>query len=553
MRLAKLSVLALLVFAAGCGDEENRSQSFTVASGGSTGTATNTKAGPSGGAGGSATNKAGSGGNGGGTTGTLSSSTGGASGGASNSTGGNASGGTQTILTSVPTGGKASAGGSAALGGTSSAVATTTSPALGTGGTQPLASTPSSSGNASGGSTAVLSSTFSTGGIGTGGNPAGGTNATGGMSAATGGMSAATGGTSAATGGANASGGSTAESGGTTASISLSATGGTSASGGTESGGTGSSSSATGGSTGTGGSVATGGTSSSTCTSGIVVNGDCWTCEASAYDANDDVCDCGCGVHDPDCDDVVGQPFAHPYCLDASWVECCTTYTRPGSCVPTNNVAPLDALDLVNVDNSKCGPVPTGWTCDFLEYADAICNCGCGVSDQSDCNGTSSGACDQWNSPGACSSNSGSDVLSPNDNAVCNADVPARWTCDRALYQDGTCDCGCGARDADCSAADATVCARCDGKGSCAEPNGLDCSVISNDNNAFCSNGTWTCYLGMGAPGDGICDCGCGMEDPDCRLQPHLLAECANCGLPGSCAKTCDDIDATDISTCRRD
>lgn len=38
--------------------------------------------------------------------------------------------------------------------------------------------------------------------------------------------------------------------------------------------------------------------------------------------------------------------------------------------------------------------------------------------------------------------------------------APEGWTCDAAAFADGTCDCGCGALDEDCSSSSADVCER---------------------------------------------------------------------------------------------
>lgn len=35
--------------------------------------------------------------------------------------------------------------------------------------------------------------------------------------------------------------------------------------------------------------------------------------------------------------------------------------------------------------------------------------------------------------------------------ASASAEAPSRWTCDEAMYEDGVCDCGCGAVDRDCT------------------------------------------------------------------------------------------------------
>jgi hypothetical protein len=85
----------------------------------------------------------------------------------------------------------------------------------------------------------------------------------------------------------------------------------------------------------------------------------------------------------------------------------------------------------------------------------------------------------------------------------------ADWICAPFWYDNGLCECGCGARDIDC--ADDTV-------GSC-EYHG--CSMFSYpnaDENWRCeplaTPPNWTCPPHM--YGDDYCDCGCGVRDIDC-------------------------------------
>src|SRR6185312_3800503 len=58
----------------------------------------------------------------------------------------------------------------------------------------------------------------------------------------------------------------------------------------------------------------------------------------------------------------------------------------------------------------------------------------------------------------------------------------------------------------------------------------------------------WTC--GWDFYGDGSCDCGCGLKDPDCK--DSMAASCDYCDDTGSCnSDTCPGtIDPTDNSTC---
>ena len=59
----------------------------------------------------------------------------------------------------------------------------------------------------------------------------------------------------------------------------------------------------------------------------------------------------------------------------------------------------------------------------------------------------------------------------------------------------------------------------------------------------------WTCFPGH--YDDGICDCGCGVVDPDCPTGVGT-AECVECDTFGSCSTdpACSDIDPLDNSQC---
>jgi hypothetical protein len=173
----------------------------------------------------------------------------------------------------------------------------------------------------------------------------------------------------------------------------------------------------------------------------------------------------------------------------------------------------------------------------------------------------------------------------------CTFDVAgcARWTCDPSLFGDGYCDCGCGIPDPDCANATVAACDFCNDPKSCA----TSCADINPTNNAVCAahtcgNGTidpgekcdgtnlnrqtcaslgftggtlgctsictfdiskctgWTCDPSL--YGDGICDCGCGVQDSDCANA--LVASCAFCDDLGSCANACSQISPTNNAVC---
>jgi hypothetical protein len=52
-------------------------------------------------------------------------------------------------------------------------------------------------------------------------------------------------------------------------------------------------------------------------------------------------------------------------------------------------------------------------------------------------------------------------------NERCSVTSPSAWTCVRAYYGDGLCDCGCGVQDPDCSSKLAGACGNCSDSGGC--------------------------------------------------------------------------------------
>jgi hypothetical protein len=76
--------------------------------------------------------------------------------------------------------------------------------------------------------------------------------------------------------------------------------------------------------------------------------------------------------------------------------------------------------------------------------------------------------------------------VDPSHNPQCIVLVPDEWTCDRNYYQDGLCDCGCGAVDTDCASSEVGDCEKCDGEGSCST---AACpGTIAADDTAHCAN-----------------------------------------------------------------
>jgi hypothetical protein len=200
----------------------------------------------------------------------------------------------------------------------------------------------------------------------------------------------------------------------------------------------------------------------------------------------------------------------------------------------------------VTVGTGTCAgtDVPLIWSCGLASYGGGDgCTCGCGAHDP-DCSGASSAACaaNGCATAGSCAKTC-ADVAG-SDNARC-ADTPAGWTCSPLYYRDGTiCDCGCGAPDPDCLETTAEACDYCNDPGSCT----TDCTDIDELDNSTCDIPGWTCDPGSYSDGT-LCDCGCGVVDPDCRDQTGT--SCQRCAETGSCATTdCSQIDAQLNSIC---
>jgi hypothetical protein len=243
-----------------------------------------------------------------------------------------------------------------------------------------------------------------------------------------------------------------------------------------------------------------------------------WTCTRTSF--GDGTCDCGCGAVDPDCAGASAESCAR--CQGATAGGCgLDGQACPGRIAAANNATCVDA---------------TGWTCAADAFGDGVCDCGCGIVDV-DCPGPSSASCENCPARGcngatlACP-----DAIVPDDNAVCMA-RPVDWTCASILFGDGACDCGCGALDSDCATASAASCEVCHGAGD-GGCNATDIcpGSIAASNNAVCSDlGGWTCAPAYFASGDGLCDCGCGIVDPDCASASAASCDVCHDALDGGC------------------
>jgi hypothetical protein len=245
-----------------------------------------------------------------------------------------------------------------------------------------------------------------------------------------------------------------------------------------------------------------------------------WTCQASRYDDGDS-CDCGCGITDPDCED--------------ERVESCNACSQLGSCAlaacPSNILAE---------DNSQCG-VPAGWVCGSAYYGDGFCDCGCAVLD-SDCE-SKTDTCSSCPLLGCARDFCA--TIDPEDNTICTA-PPRSWTCTERLYRDGSqCDCGCGFPDPDCSGTELESCDNCNAVGSCS---GLACpgSIDPADTRSCIKLPAppgWTCSE-ESYGSSGSCDCGCGVQDADCRDNEAETRDNCACS-PGVCPESVNRDDPT--------
>ena len=107
-----------------------------------------------------------------------------------------------------------------------------------------------------------------------------------------------------------------------------------------------------------------------------------------------------------------------------------------------------------------------------------------------------------------------------------DAGVPDAWSCGASYYGAGDgCDCGCSVPDADCDED-----AGCVAPG-CYDPTCDFCYDAETGLSGVCAPDGWACDEGAYGTSDG-CDCGCGLDDPDCGD--------AGCPDPGCDAVSCD-------------
>ena len=231
--------------------------------------------------------------------------------------------------------------------------------------------------------------------------------------------------------------------------------------------------------------------------------GDGEYCSAVHY-GTDDGCDCGCGGPDPDCGTAGCED---PGCYDAACKRCTTDITGRVT---------------------GCTPISATWTCDTDNYGTGDgCDCGCGAPDP-DCSGGGLDGSTDENFTAACDVCHGTGAGMVNGFMKCPG-----WTCeDDMAWLNAECDCGCGVVDPFCRADERLSCTT----PGCESPVCSFCNDANHDRTAC--GGTWTTavpstcnksYYGL----DGLCDCGCAAIDPDC-------AQDKGCANPGCVAEDCD-------------
>ncbi|HEX6766390.1 MAG TPA: hypothetical protein VF103_12950, partial [Polyangiaceae bacterium] len=246
-----------------------------------------------------------------------------------------------------------------------------------------------------------------------------------------------------------------------------------------------------------------------------------WRCTPSLF--GDGTCDCGCGALDSDCASA-----------DASLCEMCRD-ADDGGC----NGLDLGCPGRIDPsDNASCVSVGD-WTCSDFYFGDGVCDCGCGAVD-TDCDSAEASSCENCPLSGcsllefACPGS-----IDPSDNAHC-VQAPEGFLCAPALFGDGACDCGCGVLDSDCRDALPESCEECPGglRGGCnLDAEELCPGSIDPLDATKCGEAPpeWTCAPAFYGGGDEVCDCGCGVVDPDCA--DASVRSCTICHdmLDGGC------------------
>jgi hypothetical protein len=222
-------------------------------------------------------------------------------------------------------------------------------------------------------------------------------------------------------------------------------------------------------------------------------------CNAVRFDAADG-CDCGCGGIDPDCGDEGCSEFG---CSDSQCDRCTDGFGEVIGCA----------------DPTAAGFWDTN-ACDLANFGtDDGCDCGCGAPDP-DCDGDGSVTTAYTDDCDVCHDGGGGYDACPDWDSDCGD----------ALIANGSCDCGCGVVDPDCRLLE---------RASCTEP-GCElttCQYCNEDAARTACGGDWASDLVESACAvatfdlDGLCDCGCGVADPDCGDDEGCTEK--GCSAPG--------------------
>jgi hypothetical protein len=107
----------------------------------------------------------------------------------------------------------------------------------------------------------------------------------------------------------------------------------------------------------------------------------------------------------------------------------------------------------------NCTGCPAGLTWDGMQ---------CVVCTDNDGDGTcqETGDCDDSN-PGVPTMETCGNGVDDDCNGIVDDNCVSGWTCDPQYFNDGSCDCGCGVFDPDCTDGSSAACAYCDDQGSC--------------------------------------------------------------------------------------
>ena len=292
---------------------------------------------------------------------------------------------------------------------------------------------------------------------------------------------------------------------------------------------------------------------------------DAWTsagCPASAYESGDG-CDCGCGVMDPDCaasvdvtQDCTNHCGAGTAPVPSDPTQCDAPFWGDGyaqgneDCDDANIVANdgCDACAMApnaqcdnTVQPSICATAPEpriNRGCPAAEHGSGgACDCGCGVVDP-DCTGPSGDICVTISGCPA------GQVPSLSDNDTCVDD-----TCGDGWFIDASteeCDDGMNSNDADGCTDDCTIVPsfRCLPDLSvpfvtasiCFDATGWDPTCASPDGSYFA---------------DGFCNCGCGIDDPDCGdFGAPGSDDLAACEYGKVCSGGVDGANPMDLTQC---